>query len=111
MTRIASLALSLLVTSTVTTTCTRGFAFPRQHRRPKPRHRTTTSTIASSSTALRAVGVFVRKAKEAGVRKYCEEGPSDSVLAGVCSEGETTGRIDFTFCYFPISGTKVREFK
>lgn len=85
MTRIASLALSLLVTSAVTTTCTHGFALPRQHRRPKPRHRTTTSTVASSSssssTALRAVGVFVRKAKEAEVRKYCEEGPSDSVLA------------------------------
>lgn len=35
----------------------------------------------TSSSALNALGVFVRKAKEADVRKYCEEGPPDSVLA------------------------------
>ena len=33
-----------------------------------------------STTALSAIGVFVRKAKEADVRKYCEDGPSESVL-------------------------------
>lgn len=36
---------------------------------------------ASSSTALGAIGVFVRKAREADVRKYCEAGPPESVLA------------------------------
>eukprot|EP00585_Thalassiosira_rotula_P013025 CAMPEP_0196130054 /NCGR_PEP_ID=MMETSP0910-20130528/557_1 /TAXON_ID=49265 /ORGANISM="Thalassiosira rotula, Strain GSO102" /LENGTH=363 /DNA_ID=CAMNT_0041389281 /DNA_START=41 /DNA_END=1132 /DNA_ORIENTATION=+ len=35
----------------------------------------------SSTTSLNALGVFVRKAKEADVLKYCQEGPSDSVLA------------------------------
>ncbi|KAL7444901.1 hypothetical protein ACHAXH_008762, partial [Discostella pseudostelligera] len=40
------------------------------------------AAISSASTsALGAIGVFVRKAKEADVRKYCEEGPSESVLA------------------------------
>ncbi|KAL9184585.1 hypothetical protein ACHAXT_012555 [Thalassiosira profunda] len=34
-----------------------------------------------SSTSLHALGVFVRKAKEADVRKYCEDGPPESVLA------------------------------
>mmetsp|Transcript_41012 Transcript_41012/g.86179 ORF Transcript_41012/g.86179 Transcript_41012/m.86179 type:complete len:364 (-) Transcript_41012:58-1149(-) len=34
-----------------------------------------------SSTSLDAIGVFVRKAKEADVRKYCEEGPPESVLS------------------------------
>lgn len=41
----------------------------------------TASHQHSSSTSLGAIGVFVRKAKEADVRKYCEEGPPDSVLA------------------------------
>ncbi|KAL7528718.1 hypothetical protein ACHAWF_002676 [Thalassiosira exigua] len=36
---------------------------------------------AATSTALGALGVFVRKAKEAEVRQYCEAGPPDSVLA------------------------------
>lgn len=35
----------------------------------------------ATTTSLDAIGVFVRKAKEADVRKYCEEGPSESVLA------------------------------
>ena len=35
----------------------------------------------TSTTALSAIGVFVRKAKEADVRKYCEDGPPESVLA------------------------------
>ena len=35
----------------------------------------------SSSTSLDAIGVFVRKAKEADVRRYCESGPSAAVLA------------------------------
>ena len=38
-------------------------------------------TGPSSSTSLAAIGVFIRKAKEAEVRKYCEEGPSESVLS------------------------------
>lgn len=48
--------------------------------RPLPSTSTTASAIRSS-TSLGAIGVFVRKAKEADVRKYCEEGPSESVLA------------------------------
>jgi len=39
------------------------------------------SSASATSTSLGAIGVFVRKAKEADVRKYCEEGPSESVLA------------------------------
>ncbi|KAL7539332.1 hypothetical protein ACHAXR_010597 [Thalassiosira sp. AJA248-18] len=39
------------------------------------------SPSTTSSTSLGAIGVFLRKAKEADVRKYCEEGPPDSVLA------------------------------
>mmetsp|Transcript_7547 Transcript_7547/g.17383 ORF Transcript_7547/g.17383 Transcript_7547/m.17383 type:complete len:373 (+) Transcript_7547:60-1178(+) len=34
----------------------------------------------TTTTSLSAIGVFVRKAKEADVRKYCEDGPSESVL-------------------------------
>ncbi|KAL3773908.1 hypothetical protein HJC23_010361 [Cyclotella cryptica] len=45
-----------------------------------PKHPTTTRN-QHASTSLQAIGVFVRKAKEAEVRKYCEEGPSESVLA------------------------------
>ena len=75
---IASLALALVVAST--TTCTHGFSVPQTHRQPKP-YDTRSSSSASSSTALGAIGVFVRKAKEAEVRKYCESGPSQSVLA------------------------------
>jgi len=33
-----------------------------------------------STTSLNALGVFVRKAKEADVRAYCEAGPPESVL-------------------------------
>mmetsp|Transcript_5800 Transcript_5800/g.14497 ORF Transcript_5800/g.14497 Transcript_5800/m.14497 type:complete len:384 (+) Transcript_5800:39-1190(+) len=39
------------------------------------------SEPTTSSTSLHAIGVFVRKAKEADVRKYCEQGPPDSVLS------------------------------
>ena len=82
MARIASLALALVVASTVTTTCTHGFSVPQTHRQSKPYGtRSTASSSSSSSTALGAIGVFVRKAKEAEVRKYCESGPSQSVLA------------------------------
>lgn len=34
----------------------------------------------SSNTSLSAIGVLARKAKEANVRKYCEEGVEDSVM-------------------------------
>eukprot|EP00571_Detonula_confervacea_P012083 CAMPEP_0172312744 /NCGR_PEP_ID=MMETSP1058-20130122/18537_1 /TAXON_ID=83371 /ORGANISM="Detonula confervacea, Strain CCMP 353" /LENGTH=362 /DNA_ID=CAMNT_0013026289 /DNA_START=33 /DNA_END=1121 /DNA_ORIENTATION=- len=37
-------------------------------------------TASHSTTSLGAIGVFVRKAKEADVRKYCAEGPPESVL-------------------------------
>jgi indole-3-glycerol phosphate synthase len=70
MTRISSLALlTLLATSTP---CIHGFTLPTQLRQLTIPH--------YSSTSLQAIGVFVRKAKEADVRKYCEEGPSQSVL-------------------------------
>ncbi len=42
---------------------------------------TTTASAGKTTTSLGAIGVFVRKAKEADVRKYCEDGPSESVLA------------------------------
>jgi hypothetical protein len=35
---------------------------------------------ARSSTSLFAIGVLARRAKEADVRKYCEEGVDDSVM-------------------------------
>lgn len=35
---------------------------------------------SSPSSALYAIGVFARKAKEADIRKYCEEGVEDSVM-------------------------------
>jgi indole-3-glycerol phosphate synthase len=40
----------------------------------------TTTPCTTSSTALNALGVFVRKAKEADVRQYCQDGPPESVL-------------------------------
>lgn len=39
------------------------------------------SRSSSTTSSLNAIGVFVRKAKEADVRKYCEEGPSPMVLS------------------------------
>lgn len=51
---------------------------------PAPRPlspRIVASPSSTSSTSLHALGVFVRKAKEADVRKYCEDGPPESVLA------------------------------
>ena len=39
------------------------------------------NTLTTTSTSLNALGVFVRKAKEADVRKYCQEGPPESVLS------------------------------
>ena len=39
------------------------------------------TTAEASSTSLNALGVFVRKAREADVRAYCEAGPPESVLA------------------------------
>ena len=36
---------------------------------------------SSTGTSLDAIGVFVRKAKEADVRRYCEGGPPESVLS------------------------------
>ncbi|KAL7468069.1 hypothetical protein ACHAXS_008300 [Conticribra weissflogii] len=47
----------------------------------RPRTTTAPTTSSSSTTSLQAIGVFLRKAKEADVRKYCEDGPSESVLA------------------------------
>jgi indole-3-glycerol phosphate synthase len=38
-------------------------------------------TTATITTSLNAIGVFVRKAKEADVRKYCQDGPPESVLS------------------------------
>jgi len=53
--------------------------------------------IASqSTTSLGAIGVFVRKAKEADVRKYCEEGPSESVLAQLKKIKDASGADDAT---------------
>lgn len=68
MTRITSLALTLLLTTSYTTNA---FTTPRRHHAP------TTAT----STSLQAIGVFVRKAKEASIRQYCQDGPSESVLS------------------------------
>lgn len=39
------------------------------------------SPTSQTPSSLNAIGVFVRKAKEEDVRKYCEAGPPDSVLA------------------------------
>jgi indole-3-glycerol phosphate synthase len=38
-------------------------------------------TATITTTSLNALGVFVRKAKEADVRKYCQDGPPESVLS------------------------------
>jgi indole-3-glycerol phosphate synthase len=70
MARITALALSFLATSS----CIEAFAPAHNHHRQQP-------AAASTSTSLEAIGVFVRKAKEADVRQYCQDGPSDSVLA------------------------------
>ena len=43
--------------------------------------RTLSNNQRTTTTSLNALGVFVRKAKEADVRKYCEDGPPESVLA------------------------------
>jgi len=42
-----------------------------------------TAPMATSSTSLGAIGVLARKAKEAEVRKYCENGPEESTLEQV----------------------------
>ena len=48
----------------------------------QPQHQTSsTNQRRTTKTSLNALGVFVRKAKEADVRKYCEDGPPESVLA------------------------------
>ena len=48
----------------------------------QPQHQTSsTNQRRTTTTSLNALGVFVRKAKEADVRKYCEDGPPESVLA------------------------------
>ena len=48
----------------------------------QPQHQTSsTNQRGTTTTSLNALGVFVRKAKEADVRKYCEDGPPESVLA------------------------------
>ena len=55
----------------------------------------TQQTIQSTtSTSLNALGVFVRKAKEADVRKYCEEGPPESVLALLKKINDAAGDSD-----------------
>ncbi|KAK1742886.1 indole-3-glycerol phosphate synthase [Skeletonema marinoi] len=46
-----------------------------------PTRSQTANTIFTTSTSLNALGVFVRKAKEADVRKYCQDGPPESVLS------------------------------
>lgn len=38
------------------------------------------SSCTTSSTSLKAIGVLARKAKEADIRKYCEEGVPDDVM-------------------------------
>eukprot|EP00986_Skeletonema_menzelii_P011326 scaffold5812_cov139-Skeletonema_menzelii.AAC.5 len=43
--------------------------------------RSQTANTFTTSTSLNALGVFVRKAKEADVRKYCQDGPPESVLS------------------------------
>ena len=40
----------------------------------------TASSFASQSSALFAIGVLARKAKEADIRKYCEDGVDDVVM-------------------------------
>ncbi|KAL3798017.1 hypothetical protein ACHAWO_005432 [Cyclotella atomus] len=74
MARITALALTLLATSS----CIESFAPTHQYHHHINQH---ASPQSSTSTSLQAIGVFLRKAKEASVRQYCQDGPSDSVLA------------------------------
>jgi len=70
-----SLAIAIVVALTTSSTPICSFV---PIARPAP---TPPVVQTSSSTSLDAIGVFVRKAKEADVRRYCEKGPTASVLA------------------------------
>jgi len=50
----------------------------------------------ASSSALRAIGVLARKAKEADVRKYCEEGVEDGTMEQYKIIKEKSGDIDLS---------------
>ncbi|KAL3799889.1 hypothetical protein ACHAW5_004401 [Stephanodiscus triporus] len=93
--RASSAAIAAALSSTMTMTMTATISpidcfAPTTTTTTIPRRTTTTSTTsttsntattATSSTSLCAIGVFVRKAKEAEVRRYMDDGPSESVLA------------------------------
>lgn len=75
---IAAVALAILSSSIIPSSA---FAPPgAKSSAPSRSQNTTPCTSTSSSTALNALGVFVRKAKEADVRQYCQDGPPESVL-------------------------------
>lgn len=59
-------------------------------------------TAPASSTSLDAIGVFVRKAREADVRAYCEAGPPDAVLAKLKQIKDYSGE-------FPVEVGEVQE--
>ena len=48
---------------------------------PRRTTRGGTTGGGGGGTSLDAIGIFVRKAKEADVRRYCEKGPPESVLS------------------------------
>ena len=59
----------------------RGAGVSKSSSTPRRTTRGGTTGGGGGGTSLDAIGVFVRKAKEADVRRYCEEGPPESVLS------------------------------
>ncbi|KAL7452538.1 hypothetical protein ACHAWC_004266 [Mediolabrus comicus] len=86
---IAAAALVILSSSIIPS-----FAFaPPGAKSAQSRYQTTTP-CTTSSTALNALGVFVRKAKEADVRQYCQDGPPESVLTLLQKIKDASGKED-----------------
>jgi indole-3-glycerol phosphate synthase len=70
-----SLAVAVMLAAHKATTVA-GFVYDVHHRLPT----TTRASSLSSSTTLHAIGVLARKAKEAELRKYIQEGIEDAVM-------------------------------
>ena len=87
---IAAVALVILSSSIIPSSA---FA-PPGAKSAQSRYQTTTPCTSSSSTALNALGVFVRKAKEADVRQYCQDGPPESVLTLLQKIKDASGKED-----------------
>src|SRR6056300_1695797 len=86
---IAAVALVILSSSIIPSSA---FAPPGAKSSAPSRYQT--ATPCTSSTALNALGVFVRKAKEADVRQYCQDGPPESVLTLLQKIKDSSGKED-----------------